>query len=224
MRLPEALSNPKPTLSSATAACIKLFAILMIMLFDSPLLAAQLTEDLLVVPGKSLGKVSLGMAVAKVENALGKPDKEQPGNWVEYARPGDKVDIFFIDGAASEIRFNSKKYKTVDGLSLSNWNDKRWRDRFDYARMQTKFMNARMCLKSGGFAIYRLNIDGSTDYPLQTMALIYGTEHPVHQPRMYMGEADGGWEEWDGKAASLFDAFKSPQAQSQHGLISPGDY
>ncbi len=48
------------------------------------------------------------------------------------------------------------------------------------------------------------------------MYLKTSTERPVHQPRMFMGEPDGGWEEWDGKAATLFEEFKSPLDRSGH--------
>ncbi|HEY9774090.1 MAG TPA: hypothetical protein V6C81_09820 [Planktothrix sp.] len=182
--------------------------------------AAPLSDDLKIVAGKSLGAITIGESASDVKQALGKPDREAPGNWVEYNKNGEKLDVFFIDNAVSEIRFNSKKFKTDGGLSLANCADKRWRDQCDYARMQTTFMNTRMCLKKGGLAIYRMDIDGTKDHPLQTAGLIYATEGPVHQPRQFMGEPDGGWEEWDGTGATLFEEFKSPLARARKGIDS----
>lgn len=168
---------------------------------------ASVSEDVLIVPGKSVGRVSIGMSPEKVEEVLGPPTKSQPGYWTEYKNGSDVMHVFFIDGSVNEIRFNSKKFRTADGLSLANLTQKRWHDRFEYGRLQIKFMNTRQILKSGGLAMYRINLDATPGIPVEYSGLVYAGAQPKHQPVQYAGEADGGWEPWNGDGSTLFDTM-----------------
>ena len=184
-------------------------------------LAATVPEELLIVPARSVGKISLGMSAKQVEQLLGKPDKEQFGAWMEYSGKNGTTDIFFDAQIVNEIRFDNKTLRTQDGLSLANCTQKRWHEDFQYARLQTKFMNVRLILKSGGLAIYRLDLDGAAGVPVKTVGLVFD-DRPRHQARLYAGEKDGGWEEWDGQTATLWDEFKSPAAKAMRGLNVTG--
>lgn len=175
--------------------------------------APAANADFLLVPGKSLGQIALGMTVSQVKELLGPPTKEQAGAWLQYKNQDDLV-VFIEHDKVAEIRFTSKRYQTENGLTLGNYEQKRWHGLFQFARLQTKFMNTRCNLKSGGLAIYRVNLDGTAQYPVQTIGLIYDGQ-PNHQARLYAGEPDGGWEEWDGTGATLWERM---QHQNPGGL------
>lgn len=173
------------------------------------LAAAAVPSDLLIVPGKSVGPISLGMTPQAVSEALGKPEREQPGAWVEYKDNNAPLHIFFRRGKVTEIRFGAKKYRTEDGISLASYTQKKFHDAFDYDRLQWKFMNTRAHLKSGGLNIYKLNLD-STDpkNPVETLGLLYD-QIPLHEAVSIEGQIDNGWEKWDGSGSTLWDKFKS---------------
>ena len=136
------------------------------------------------------------MTAAEVEERLGKPTKEKEDFYMEYSDKDGILDIFFTNHEVNEIRFNNKAFKTTDGLSLATFTQKRFHSDFNYARMQTKFMNTRQILKSGGLAMYKLDIDGAAGVKTTTVGLVY-KERPRHQARMFQGEKDSGWEESD---------------------------
>ena len=135
--------------------------------------AATAPEDTLLVPGERVGKVTLGMTAAEVEERLGKPTKEKEDFYMEYSDKDGILDIFFTNHEVNEIRFNNKAFKTTDGLSLATFTQKRFHSDFNYARMQTKFMNTRQILKSGGLAMYKLDIDGAAGVKTTTVGLVY---------------------------------------------------
>ncbi len=172
-------------------------------------LAAAATADILLVPGKSVGPISLGMTPAEVTESLGKPEREQPGMWVEYKEVNSPMHIFFRRGKVTEIRFGAKKYRTAEGISLATYTQKKYHDDFDYDRLQFKFMNTRAHLKAGGLNIYKLNLD-STDpkNSVETLGLVYD-QIPLHEAVLIEGQIDNGWEKWDGSQATLWDKFKT---------------
>ncbi|HEY9678315.1 MAG TPA: hypothetical protein V6C76_09920 [Drouetiella sp.] len=171
--------------------------------------AAATPADVLIVPGKSVGAVSLGMTASEVQEALGKPEREQANAWFEYKDNAAPLHIFFRRGKVTEIRFQSKKYKTADGISLATYSAKKYHDDFKYDRLQYKFMNTRAHLKAGGLNIYKLNLD-STDpkSPVETLGLVYD-QIPLHEAVSIADQADNGWEEWDGSQSTLWEKFKS---------------
>ena len=175
----------------------------------SEALAAATNADILLVPGKSVGPISLGMTPTEVTAALGKPEREQPGMWVEDKEGNSPMHIFFRRGKVTEIRFGAKKYRTAEGISLATYTQKKFHDDFDYDRLQFKFMNTRAHLKTGGLNIYKLNLD-STDpkNTVETLGLVYD-QIPMHEAVLIEGQIDNGWEKWDGSQATLWDKFKS---------------
>ncbi len=87
--------------------------------------AAAASADILLVPGKSVGPISLGMTPGEVTEAMGKPEREQAGMWVEYKEGNSPMHIFFRRGKVTEIRFGSKKYRTAEGISLATYSQKK---------------------------------------------------------------------------------------------------
>jgi hypothetical protein len=161
------------------------------------------------VPGKALGKVNLGMSHEQVEGTLGSPTKEQPGAWLEYNTSGSTMDLFFEKDRLTEIRFNSKLYKTADGISLSTFSSRKYQTMFDYSRLQTRFMCTRQILKSGGFAIYKLNIDSADKKSSnELLGLVFG-DRPVHEPISIEGARSNGWSTWDGSGSTLWDNIEA---------------
>lgn len=171
--------------------------------------AATASADILLVPGKSVGPISLGMTPAEVTEAMGKPEREQAGMWVEYKEGNSPMHIFFRRGKVAEIRFGSKKYRTAEGISLATYTQKKFHDDFEFDRLQFKFMNTRAHLKAGGFNIYKLNLD-STDpkSPIETLGLVYD-QIPLHEAVFIEGQIDNGWEKWDGSTSTLWEKFKT---------------
>ena len=186
----------------------KLLILIFLLANGNAVCASQISQDLLIVPGKSVGKIELGTPAIDLRESLGSPVKEQPGAWMEYILGGGLTDVFLRKGKVSEVRFSSKKLQTQEGMNLSSYGQKKWHDRFDYSRLQWHFVSSKQQLKTGGLAIYHLNIDSmDPKSPTETIGLVYDGE-PLHEPISIEGERNGGWQEWDGSPVSLWDKFK----------------
>lgn len=85
----------------------------------------------LIVPGKSIAKIKLGMSRAEILSLLGKPG-DQAGSVFSYWSPDRKyiLAVRFVDDRASEVLFNSKAFSTSFGLTVANFSGPEFRSYF----------------------------------------------------------------------------------------------
>lgn len=133
----------------------------------------------IIEPGKSLGKIELGMGEAEIAEILGEPEyreaKEADGtggaareNWV-YA--GGELTVFFSNGRALQIQTLSKAYRTGTGLGIANFLEPKYAGRFDrWADSDTENPGYRYILKGGGLAFYASGENRA--------AIVYRGEYP----------------------------------------------
>ena len=135
------------------------------------------TDDAVVMmPGHSIGKVSIGDKSPDVLSEFGEPvDFVTDGDhelW-SYGAGQDKIStyVFFQNGVVIEIATKSKLYRTADGLGLRNFLEPKYADRFDrWVDDEADPEAYRYILKGGGLALY------SADEPI---AVIYSGDVPL---------------------------------------------
>ncbi len=153
-------------------------------------------EAHLVVPGKSIGKITLGMTEHSLLDAMGKPtttDKSMP-DFAVYTYKGTKHDLIVLlnKGKVQEVNFDSPSFKTKDGLSISRmWKDKRLKR----SLIQWRHANYRFELEGGGLTFYNLNADSpDPEYPQTKFAVLHPRNaKPLRLGWGLEGEPDGGW-------------------------------
>ena len=143
---------------------------------------AQVPSDLLIVPGRSLAKISLGMSQNQISNLLGKPNRGSADCW-EYLSTPQSLKIYFQDGTLSEIEFTSPKFKTQEGIGLSNCSEEQWHRLFINSKSLSPFTTIRYQLKSGGLTFFDVNADSqNSSQPHEQIGVIYATSEPRHLP------------------------------------------
>lgn len=87
-----------------------------------PAIAAPDTA-FLVVPGRSIGAVAIGMRLEAVENVLGNPSKVDPSGrtqWYEWKDPEDRFRSIAVETLQNTVVLISlahdARYRTIDGL------------------------------------------------------------------------------------------------------------
>ena len=133
---------------------------------------------LTMIPGKSLGNVSLDATKEEVKTALGVPEKklftkvggksmladDDAEIWIyRKAVGGHGIRVIFLSGKAREIETADAAYKTENGLSLSNFLFAKNADKLKSRREARN--SAILCLVKGGgltFYAYDLNKDETT--------------------------------------------------------------
>jgi tetratricopeptide (TPR) repeat protein len=136
-----------------------------------------------IVPGKSMGFISIGDTEDDVTALCGKPAEYVSDG--HYAVLGYDVEqgapltlVYLEDSAVIEATTRDAKYKTADGLGISNFTEPKYADRFDVweARKGDKKVY-RYILKGGGVAFYA---DGGGK-----IAVLYGGGAPLSQSGEY---------------------------------------
>ncbi|MDO4988754.1 MAG: tetratricopeptide repeat protein [Synergistes sp.] len=120
-----------------------------------------------IVPGKSLGLITIGASKDEVKSAVGRtPDEKEFRTsevWRYYiGNTGDKVTVVFTEEKVSEIKTSSAMYKTEDGLSVSNFLLPKKKD-FIASRTETESGTLVCTVKGDGLTFYAkgLNEEGT---------------------------------------------------------------
>jgi hypothetical protein len=102
-----------------TRLCVFLLALLMVV---PPALAAP-GNQFLVVPGRSLGPVAIGMRLEAVESLLGRPSKVDPTGrtqWYEWKSPDNRLRSIAVETLQNTVVLISlahdPRYRTSQGL------------------------------------------------------------------------------------------------------------
>lgn len=75
-----------------------------------------------VVPGRSVGNLALGMNREEVMRRMPAPAAESGSDYLLYGdrASGHFVEVYFREGRASEIHYNSPAFKTASGLAVTD--------------------------------------------------------------------------------------------------------
>lgn len=169
-------------------------------LIPSSISSMAQSNDYLIVPGKSLGKISLSMERDQVSKTLGNP-AERTDKYFKYksSKSADFVKIYFKEGRVAQIDFTSPSFLTKGGNGVKNHEDPKFDSLFDKWIFRWRFINLKFTLKSGGLTFYDLNCDSADnpDYPNWS----YGVVHPGKAPLFdfMSGDHDEYWKPWNGK-------------------------
>lgn len=135
--------------------------------------------NLLVVPGKSMGPVKLGIHKEDALRSFGEPSSAEPlqvGDrtydvWTynsirvegrNPAYPGVRI-LFDGDGRAVQAESSSERYKTYDGIGVMSFLRDRFASRFEIWQENTHdYVGYRYCLKGGGLTLYVSDLGGIT--------------------------------------------------------------
>lgn len=160
--------------------------------------AAQ--DDRLVVPGRSVGRIHLGMQRREVTELLGAP-AEATGSLLEYrARGGgSRLSVHLAGGRVTQIDFTSPSFRTREGIGTRTYASRAHAARFSTWLLRWRFANVRYTLRTGGLTFYDLNADSAhEDYPSTDVGVVHAGANPPHPPLELENEPNGGWQPWDG--------------------------
>ena len=163
--------------------------------------AAQ--DDRLVVPGRSVGRVRLGMHRREVTQLLGAP-AEATGGLLEYhaRRGGSRLSVHLAGGRVTQIDFTSPSFRTSEGIGTGTYAGRAHAARFRKWMLRWRFANVRYTLRAGGLTFYGLNADSAhEDYPPADIGVVHAGADPPHPALELEGEPNGGWKPWNGDDA-----------------------
>jgi hypothetical protein len=132
--------------------CLFVFALLLAV---PPAVAAP-NDRFLVVPGRSMGPIAIGMRLDAVESILGRPSKIDPTGhtqWYEWKAPENRLRSIAVETLKSTVVLISlahdPRYRTSDGLG----------DGTTLAEVTRVFGRPSSVMRLGGFSIvqYRRN-------------------------------------------------------------------
>ncbi|MEI7638327.1 MAG: hypothetical protein WCJ37_13545 [Syntrophus sp. (in: bacteria)] len=156
--------------------------------------------DYLIVPGKSVGKMRIGMSKMEVLKLLGKPtDQDKTFLLYKAKRNDDTLKIYLSNSRVAQIEFKSAYFRTADGISTANYNNDNNAGKFNKFLLQWLFINSRYVHKEGGLSFYRSNVNSmNDDYPTVTLCIVYKGTKPFHEPLYLDEEPNGGWRPVEG--------------------------
>ena len=117
---------------------------------STPVASGAVNPRSLVVPGASVGRLSLSMTRSDVQSILGKPTVTV-GDTATYWS-GDKrffLSVEYVGDKVAQIAFTSPVFRTVEGISVGNFSSARGRFKAVAASAQA----TAHALSSGGFAV-----------------------------------------------------------------------
>lgn len=116
-------------------------------------------DELVIVPGRAIGSLEIGMSREEAEKAWGAPiykvDEDGYSVW-GYAIAGGKIPevvVFFDADGVIEMATESQLHATSDGLGLANFRNIKYRDRFTKERDPNVDIQ-KYTLKGGGLSFY----------------------------------------------------------------------
>jgi hypothetical protein len=161
--------------------------------------------DFSIVPGKSLGKIRLGMTTKEVVTLLGNPGKtvkEQQATLITYQskKSGNQVGLYLEAGRVVQIHFTSPAYATQEGITTLNCSEHK--PLFTAWQLPVRFLNLKYTRNGGGLTFYNLNADsGDPAYPVSYWGVIHAGPQPRYELFSLENESNGGWLPWDGQDA-----------------------
>jgi hypothetical protein len=128
-----------------------------------PVQQQPVKTDLLLVPGKSVGKIKLGMTQVQVRKLLGKPTKID-GSELSYKSTKNEVVIYLNKkNTVAQIEFTSSSFATADRMTTKNFEN--YGKKFNKYEFQWRFLQQRYMWKDGGLSFFTFNADVPDDNP-----------------------------------------------------------
>ncbi|WP_239615519.1 hypothetical protein [Cohnella mopanensis] len=118
------------------------------------------TNDYLIVPGRSVGKISLGMSKKEVTKLLGKPS-EADESQMTYKSAKNSITLELDNNVVRQIEFTSSSFSTAEGINLSNF--QQLDDGFAISQFQWRFLQLRYGWEEGGLTFFSFNADVPDD-------------------------------------------------------------
>jgi hypothetical protein len=143
---------------------------------------AESKSDYLIVPGKSIGKIALGMAKDEVTRLLGKPTNSDE-NQMTYKSSKNYINLLLNNQVVKQIEFTSPSFSTSEGINTGNFDEKI--DLFNVFEFQWRFLQIRYELKQGGLAFFTFNAgvpDDNTEYQQYAKGYIYDGQQIYEEP------------------------------------------
>lgn len=101
----------------------RLYLVMLALVFAVPPAIAAPNGQFLVVPGRSMGPVAIGMRLEAVESVLGRPTKVDPSGrtqWYEWKDPENRFRSIAVETLQNSVVLISlahdPRYRTIDGL------------------------------------------------------------------------------------------------------------
>jgi hypothetical protein len=158
-------------------------------------------KDYLIIPGRSLGKIQLGMKKEEVLKLLGKPSEQTPKPSLIYRSKSTNnyIEMHLIKSEVQQIDFTSNAYKTEGGIDVNNYADDEFKKIFFKWRIPLRFINLKYTLNSGGLTFYIINADSAdSEFPPTTIGVIHPGLKPKYEALYIEGAPNNGWKAWGG--------------------------
>lgn len=138
--------------------------------------------DYLIVPGQSIGKISLGMTQDEVIRRLGKPTSSEE-NQMMYQSSEHDITLYMKDQVVRQVAFSSPAFSTAEGVDIGNFAD--YGDFFTRWECQQRFLHLRDEWNEGGLAFFTFNSDApedNTEYRKRVRGYIYEGQEMYEEP------------------------------------------
>lgn len=158
-------------------------------------------DDRLVVPGRSVGRIQLGMHRREVTALLGTP-AEATADLLEYraSRGTNRLSVHLAGGRVTQIDFTSPSFRTREGIGTRTYADDAHGARFRKWLLRWRFANVRYTLRTGGLTFYGLNVDSAHEHhPSIDIGVVHAGADPPRPALELDGEPNGGWTPWTGR-------------------------
>ncbi|MFD3270724.1 hypothetical protein ACE3MS_11360 [Paenibacillus dendritiformis] len=138
--------------------------------------------DYLVMPGQSLGKISLGMTQDEVVRQLGQPTAKEENRMI-YQSSEHEIILYLKEQTVRQIAFSSPAFSTAEGVNTGNFTD--YGDFFTRSECQQRFLHLRDEWNEGGLAFFTFNADApedNTEYRQRVRGHIYESQQMYEEP------------------------------------------
>ncbi|WP_197256411.1 hypothetical protein [Paenibacillus dendritiformis] len=138
--------------------------------------------DYLVVPGQSLGKISLGMTQDEVIRQLGQPAAAEENRMI-YQSSEHEIVLYMEEQTVRQIAFSSPAFSTAEGVNTGNHAD--YGDFFARSEYRQRYLHLREEWIEGGLAFFTFNSDapeGDTEQRQQVRGYIYEGQEMYEEP------------------------------------------
>lgn len=138
--------------------------------------------DCLVVPGQSIGKISLGMTQDEVIRQLGQPAAAEENRMI-YPASEHEIVLYLEEQTVRQIAFSSPAFSTAEGVNTGNHPD--YGDFFARSEYRQRYLHLREDWIEGGLAFFTFNSDapeGDTEHRQQVRGYIYEGQEMYEEP------------------------------------------
>jgi len=156
-------------------------------------------QDYLIVPGKSCGKIFLGMSKDDVTKLLGAPTKkiaavtaEEPEVW-SYEAKDNWLHILFAGNRVAQIDFTSPSFKTEEGFATDLKKVEESKNSFALSQISGRFENQKYQYNRGGLSFYAIGAENGNDDRATKIGTVHRGSRPINEAFAVGDEPNNGW-------------------------------